>query len=275
MLGTISPSNSRRGICGPKHPQIGSLRRGFARGVSHQKLFPIAPTGALAYDSEIGMSEVSTTISKTVERIQSPFEELANSVSHGVGALAILVGAPFLVLEGVKYENPTHVVASLVFAVTAFVLYLSSAIYHALPNGRAKAVCEVVDHAAIYLLIAGSYTPFTLGVLRGSLGWTLFGLVWGLALVGVVLKTVRGVRNRFVSVALYLGMGWLVLIAGKTMIARMPVPGLIWLAAGGLAYTVGVVFYLAKDLRFGHLIWHLFVLGGTTCHFFAVLWYSV
>jgi hemolysin III len=222
-----------------------------------------------------GGSGQRSTQKEKVKRSQTTAEEIANSVSHGVGALAILVGAPFLVLAALKHGSPLPVIASCVFAASAFLLYLASCVYHALPNGKAKEICEVVDHAAIYLLIAGSYTPFTLGILQGTLGWTLFGLVWSMAILGVIMKTVRGVRNPFISVALYLLMGWLIVIAGKTLIERMPTPGLIWLAAGGVIYSLGVIFYLNRNLRFGHLIWHLFVLGGTTCHFFAVLWYSM
>jgi len=135
-------------------------------------------------------------------------------------------------------------------------------------------VFQMLDHGAIFLLIAGTYTPFTLGVLRGGWGWTLFGLVWGLAVLGIVLKTVGGVRITWLSTCLYLGMGWLVLIAVRPLWLRMPLPGLTWLVAGGLAYTAGVAFFAAERLRYSHFIWHLFVLTGTCCHFFAVLWYA-
>ena len=133
----------------------------------------------------------------------------------------------------------------------------------------------MLDHAAIYLLIAGTYTPFTLGVLKGGWGWTLFGLVWGLAALGVVLKTVAGIRWHGISTAVYVGMGWLVLIAAKPLWDSLPLAGLAWLLAGGLAYTGGVYFYVRKDLRYGHFVWHLFVVAGTTCHFIAVWQYAL
>ena len=139
---------------------------------------------------------------------------------------------------------------------------------------RAKRVFRIIDHAAIYLLIAGTYTPFTLGVLRGPWGWTLFGLVWGLAVIGIFLKSVRGIRYPRLSTVVYLAMGWLVLIALKPLWNNVPAWGLFWLLAGGVAYTAGVGFYAADRLRYSHFVWHLFVLAGTACHFVAVLLYS-
>jgi hemolysin III len=154
-------------------------------------------------------------------------------------------------------------------------LYGVSALYHALPEGRAKRVFVRLDHGMIYLFIAGTYTPFTLGVLNGAWGWTLFGLVWGLAAIGVVLKAGNWLSNQWISTGLYLVMGWLVVIAAVPMFQRVPTAGLLWLAAGGLAYTLGVVFFaLDNRVRYAHFIWHLFVLAGTVCHFFAVLWYA-
>lgn len=153
-------------------------------------------------------------------------------------------------------------------------LYLSSTLYHALPAPSAKRVLRTVDHAAIFLLIAGTYTPFTLGVLSGAWGWTLFGLVWTLALAGVLLETFGRMRYPKLSLALYIGMGWLVLIAAKPMIQLMQPWGLFWLVAGGVAYTAGVAFYAAKRIPHHHLIWHLFVIAGTACHVVAVLRYA-
>ncbi len=154
-------------------------------------------------------------------------------------------------------------------------VYLSSTIYHALPRGRAKETFHVLDHAAIYLLIAGTYTPFTLGVLKGGWGWTLFGLVWGLAAIGVLTKMFAGIRWHGLSTIVYVVMGWLVLIAAKPLWESLPVGGLLWLLAGGLAYTGGVFFYMRKDLRYGHLVWHLFVVTGSVCHFVAVWKYAI
>lgn len=207
-------------------------------------------------------------------RPQSPGEEIANSVSHGIGFVAALAAFPVLVLGALKH-GPSAVVGAAVFAVTMSLLYLTSTIYHGLSEDRAKRLFRILDHGAIYLLIAGTYTPFTLGVLRGAWGWTLFGTIWGLAIFGVVVKSMGGIRYHRLSVALYLAMGWLVVIAAKPLLLRVPNWGLFWLAAGGVAYTAGVGFYVASHrTRYAHFVWHLFVLAGTTCHFVAVLNYS-
>jgi hemolysin III len=153
-------------------------------------------------------------------------------------------------------------------------LYLASTLYHALPHSRAKRVFRIIEHSAIFLLIAGTYTPFTLGVLRGPWGSWLLALVWGLALAGILLKVVGGVRYPVLSTSIYVAMGWLVVIAIRPLSLRVPTAGLVWLVLGGVAYTAGVPFFATTRLRFGHFIWHLFVLAGTICHFFAVLWYS-
>lgn len=208
------------------------------------------------------------------ERRQSLGEEIANSVSHGVGLLAALAAAPVLVLAAVRRGDTAEILGASVFTATMVLLYLASTLYHALPRNRAKPVFQVLDHGAIYLLIAGTYTPFTLGVLRGTWGWTLFGLVWGLAIAGVVLKAVRGVRYPILSTCVYLAMGWLVLIAVKPLWLRVPPWGLFWLLAGGIAYTTGVAFFAARRVPYSHFVWHLFVMAGTACHFIAVLWYA-
>jgi hemolysin III len=208
------------------------------------------------------------------DRTQSLGEEIANSVSHGVGLLAAVAAAPILIVAAVWRGGAAGIVGASVFAATVVVLYSTSTLYHALPESRAKRVFRVLDHGAIFLLIAGTYTPFTLGVLHGAWGWTLFGLVWGLAVAGVVLKAAGGVRYPVVSTSLYLAMGWLVLIAVKPLWDRVPMWGLFWLLAGGLAYTVGVAFFAANRVRYGHFVWHLFVLVGTVCHFIAVLRYA-
>lgn len=212
--------------------------------------------------------------SKARERKQSLGEEIANSVSHGVGLLAALVAVPFLVAAAVERGEVAGVVGVSIFATTMVLLYLTSTLYHALPANRAKRVFRVLDHAAIYLLIAGTCTPFTLGVFRGPWGWTLFGLVWGLAVAGVVVKTVGGVQYLRVSTGLYLVMGWFVLIAAGPLWLRLPPWGLFWVFAGGIAYTAGVAFFRADRIRYAHFVWHLFVLTGTACHFIAVLRYA-
>jgi len=216
---------------------------------------------------------VTPTTSKKL-REYSRAEETLHALSHGAGFLGALIGTPFLVQAALRHGGGAALVGVVVFSVTAALLYLSSTVYHVLPVGKLKEACEVVDHAAIFLLIAGTYTPFTLGVLRGTLGWSLLGLVWAIALAGVILKSIHGVRYPRISVALYLGMGWLIVVAARSLYLNLPLPGLLWLAGGGLAYTVGVAFYVNKRLVFGHFVWHLFVLAGTACHYFAILWYA-
>ena len=209
------------------------------------------------------------------EREQSRGEELANSISHGIGLVAALVATPLLVLQAVRREDAGFIVGASVFAATMVLLYLASTLYHALPIGQAKRVFRVIEHSAIFLLIAGTYTPFTLGVLRGAWGWTLLGLVWGFAVAGVILKAFNRMSHPIIAMSLYLLMGWLILIAVNPLYARVPASGLLWLVAGGVAYTAGVAFFAADSrLRYSHFIWHLFVMGGTTCHYFAVLWYA-
>ena len=167
------------------------------------------------------------------------------------------------------------VIGASIFASAVGLLYLTSVLYHALPQNRAKRVFQLLDHGAIFILIAGTYTPFTLGVLRGAWGWSILGLVWSLALAGVLLKAFSGLRYPRLSLGLYLGMGWLMIIAVKPLWLLMPTGGILWLLAGGIAYTAGVAFYAADRLRYGHFVWHLFVLAGTACHFIAVMRYAV
>jgi hemolysin III len=209
-----------------------------------------------------------------VRRPQSAGEEIANSVSHGVGLVAALAAMPFLIAHAARTGSGSVLLGASVFASSVLLLYLGSTLYHALPPGKAKRVFRVIEHSAIYLLIAGTYTPFTLGVLRGAWGWSLLALVWSLAAVGVMLEVTGGFRHPGPSLALYLGMGWLVMVAIRPLWLQMPPAGFFWLIAGGVAYTAGVGFYAAKRLRYGHLVWHLFVLAGTVCHFMAVRFYA-
>ena len=206
-------------------------------------------------------------------RRQTPGEEIANSVSHGVGFLAALVAMPVLIV-GAMQHGPAGVLGVVVFAASAALLYLASTLYHALAPTRARDGLRILDHSAIYLLIAGTYTPFTLGVLRGPLGWALFALIWSLALAGITLKAIGGIRHPRLSTAVYLAMGWLIVAAARPLWTLMPAWGLFWLSAGGLLYTAGVGFYATSRFRYSHFVWHLFVLGGTTCHFIAVLHYA-
>jgi hemolysin III len=203
-------------------------------------------------------------------RLQTSREEVANSISHGVGLLGAVIGAPILIVTAVRAGGTLGVIGAAVFAATMILLYLSSTIYHALPNGRTKQLFQLFDHSAIYLLIAGTYTPFTFGVLRGALGWTLFGIIWGLAIGGILIKSLSQIRGDKISTFIYLAMGWLVLIAIKPLWEGLSTAGLAWLVAGGVAYSVGVIFFVYDRLKFGHFIWHLFVMSGTACHFVAV-----
>lgn len=208
------------------------------------------------------------------ERAQTLGEEIANSVSHGVGLVAALAALPVLVWSAMQRGNPVEIAGASVFGASVVLLYLSSTLFHAFPRSRTKRVLQVLDHSAIYILIAGTYTPFTLGVLKGAWGWTLFGLVWGMALTGTVLKVVGGIRYNTVSTLFYLAMGWLVLLAADQVWALVPGWGIFWLLAGGISYTAGAMFFLAERLRYFHFVWHLFVVAGTACHFVAVLRYA-
>ncbi|MEK6335285.1 MAG: hemolysin III family protein [Acidobacteriota bacterium] len=211
----------------------------------------------------------------TLHRQPTVGEEVANSLSHGIGLLLAIIATPILIIAASRYGTVWNVVGMAVFAASMIALYFSSTLYHALRNEKAKRFFRLLDHGAIFLLIAGTYTPFTLGVMRGPWGWTLFGLIWGLAIVGLTMKAIFGTRYGFLSVVLYLTMGWLVVIAAPEVIQKVPLSGLAWIIAGGIAYTSGVAFYAAHRVRYAHFAWHLFVIAGTVCHFFAVLWYSV
>lgn len=222
-----------------------------------------------------GSRETRRFRARIARRQQSQGEEIANSISHGLALVAALVGTPYLILQAERHGDARFVVGASIFAATMILLYLSSTLYHALPTGKAKRVFRIIEHSAIFLLIAGTYTPFTLGVLRGAWGWTLLGVVWGLAAVGVALKVFNKGSHPILSTVNYLMMGWLVVIALDPLVARVPTTGLLWLIAGGVSYTAGVAFFaLDSRLKYGHLIWHLFVMTGTACHYFAVLGYA-
>jgi hemolysin III len=207
-------------------------------------------------------------------RPQSLGEEIANSVTHGVGLLLSVAALALLVVTAAGTGDPWRVTAASVYGATLVLLYAASTLYHALPGRRVKAVFQRLDHAAIYLLIAGTYTPFVLGPLRGGWGWSLFGVVWALAVLGIVLKSVFGIRLAVLSTVVYIVMGWLVVIASGPLAARVPAGGLHWLLAGGVLYTLGVVFFAWERARYSHAVWHLFVLAGSGAHFWAVAVYA-
>lgn len=200
-------------------------------------------------------------------------EEHANALTHGIGLVLVLVAVPILIVLAATSGDIWQVVGVAIYGTTLISLYTASTMYHAVRHQPAKRVLRILDHSAIYLLIAGTYTPFTLVNLRGAWGWTLFGLVWALALFGIIWKVVRVERREVVSTILYVAMGWLVVIAVRPLSRAIPFSGLAWLLAGGLAYTLGVAFFGASRLRFNHAVWHLFVLVGSACHYVAVMHY--
>jgi hemolysin III len=200
-------------------------------------------------------------------------EELANGITHGIGLALSLVGLVILVTLSVLNGSAWHVAGCTTFGVTLVMLYAASTLYHSLRTPRFKRVLKILDHAAIYLLIAGTYTPFTLVNLRGFWGWTLFGLVWSMSAFGILWKLFHVDRFQIVSTILYLAMGWVAVIAIKPLLAAVPTAGILWLLAGGLFYTVGVLFFAWKRIPYNHAIWHVFVMAGSICHYFAVLFY--
>jgi hemolysin III len=208
------------------------------------------------------------------KRVQSQGEEIANTISHGVALVAAVVSVPFLVVSA-RQQSAASFAGTMVFAATMVLLYLASTLYHAVPTGRTKRVFLKLDHGAIYLFIAGTYTPFALGALSGALGWSLFGVVWLLAAIGITLKALDRLSHPWLSTGLYLAMGWLVVVAAVPLMARVPLPGVMWLVAGGLAYTVGVIFFVFDSrIKYSHAVWHGFVAMGTACHFVAVQNYA-
>ncbi len=202
-------------------------------------------------------------------------EEIANSVTHGVGVVLSIGGLAVLTAFASVLGNVWHIVSSSIFGGTLILLYASSTLYHSIQLPRVKRILRVIDHSAIFLLIAGTYTPFTLVSLRGAWGWTLFGIVWGLAIIGIVFQVTRLRQWPILSLALYVGMGWAVIIAAKPLLTAIDPGGLTLLLIGGLFYTGGIVFYVWRRLPYHHAIWHVFVLGGSAFHFFAILFYVI
>lgn len=206
----------------------------------------------------------------TWEIHEEPREERLNATLHGLGALLAVAGLSTMLVRAAVHGDAWHVVSAAVFGSSLLLLYMASSLYHGISHSRAKNILEILDHCAIYLLIAGTYTPFALVTLRGPLGWSLFGIVWGLALFGIVMQAVYPGRLRNLMTFLYVLMGWLVILAAKPLLANLPGAALAWLVAGGVLYTGGVYFYYRKRFVFSHAVWHLFVLAGSVCHFVAV-----
>lgn len=210
-----------------------------------------------------------------IVRHQTRGEELANCITHGAGLLGSIALLPALITAASGYRDRLHLIGSATFGVTLVLLYLASTIYHALPRCRWKVAFRLADHSAIYLLIAGTYTPFAFGALRGPWGWTLLISIWTLAIIGVVAKLRVGFRYPRLSTVLYVGMGWLGALLVEPILAHVSLAGVLWLLAGGIFYTGGVVFYVLDwRWRFAHAAWHVFVIAGSACHVHAVLRYS-
>ena len=201
-------------------------------------------------------------------------EEIANSISHGIGVLLSIAGLVILIVMAAIHGDVWHVVSFSIFGTSMVLLYLASTLYHSFTKPSVKNIFARIDHAAIFILIAGTYTPFILTTIRGGWGWTLFGLVWGFAIFGVVLRSIYLDKFQKLSLWIYIGMGWLFLIAFHEILDKLPSISLIFLLIGGAIYSIGIIFYLWRKLSFNHSIWHLFVLGGSIMHFFSVL-YSI
>ncbi len=210
-----------------------------------------------------------------IERSQTLREEIANSIAHGLFLLFAIIGSPFLIAKSVKTNDNLVIITATIFAVAVIFVYLVSTIYHAMPKNRAKEILRLVDYGAVYLLIAGTYTPIALNVIGGGAGIALFAAEWILAITGIIFLYYTGLKHKGVLVLFYLIMGWLVILAIKPLWLSLPVWGIFWIFAGGMAYTLGIPFYRLSHLNFRHFIWHMFVVAGTACHSVAVFKYAV
>jgi len=208
-------------------------------------------------------------------RRRIPPDELVNSLTHGAGLALAVAGCVILVVMAALRAGAWHIVACSIYGGTLVCLYAASTFYHAVRSRRWKRILRIIDHSSIYLLIAGTYTPFTLVNLRGAWGWSLFGVVWGLTVAGILFKVWFVDHFPIASTVVYLLMGWLALVAIKPLVAMVPMAGLAWILAGGLLYSAGVIFFAWQRLPYNHAIWHVFVLGGSACHYFAVLFYVI
>ena len=202
-------------------------------------------------------------------------EEILNSVTHGAGALVSIAGLVILIVSSSMYGQVSHIASCTVFGISLVLLYTASTLYHSFQKPNIKHILKILDHSCIYVLIAGTYTPFMIVIVRGALGWTMFTIVWSLTILGIIFKAFFVNRFKIISTLAYILMGWLIIFAIKPLFQTLPGSGIAWLVAGGLAYTLGTIFYAWKKLPFNHAIWHLFVLAGSTCHFMAVLFYVV
>ena len=200
-------------------------------------------------------------------------EEMVNAITHGIGVLLSITALVFLVMFAVQNGSTWHVVTFTIYGVSMLLLYLSSTLVHSFPEGKLKDLFEIFDHAAIYVFIAGTYTPFTLIVINGALGWTLLSIVWGIAIVGIVFKSFFVKKFMYISTVLYVVMGWLIVIGWNPLVNTLPTAGITLLVVGGLLYTIGAIFYVWRGFIFHHAVWHLFVLAGSVTHFFAILFY--
>ncbi|WP_455930950.1 PAQR family membrane homeostasis protein TrhA [Priestia aryabhattai] len=200
-------------------------------------------------------------------------EEIANAITHGVGAVLSIVGLTLLIVLSSLEGTPWHVISFTIYGVTMLLLYVSSTLVHSFPEGKVKDLFEIFDHSSIYLFIAGTYTPFLFIAVKGTIGWTLFGIVWGIALAGIVFKAFFVKKFLFISTILYVFMGWMIVFAWDSLTQNIAHQGIVLLVVGGVLYTIGAVFYVWRGFRFHHMIWHMFVLGGTILHFLAIILY--
>jgi hemolysin III len=207
--------------------------------------------------------------------IYSDAEELANRLTHGIAAVLSIVGLVVLVVAASRTGDPYRIISAAIFCSILSIFYIISTLYHTFRNQRVRYIFRILDHAGIFLVIAASYTPFTLVLLREGNGWALFGVVWGLAMAGAVFKTFMTHRLAFLAPVFYIALGWLIVVDLEALLTMVPIKGVLWLFAGGLCYTVGIIFYAIDRIPYNHAIWHLFVIAGSLCHYLAVLWYVV
>ncbi len=217
--------------------------------------------------------QTETDAARNVQPLYAVAEEIANSLTHGLGCALSVVGMVLLLAFASTQADPWKIVSFTIYGTSLILLFLASTLYHGFRHPELKRIFKIIDHCAIFLLIAGTYTPFLLVNMRGPTGWTLFAIIWGLAFAGIVFKIFFAGRFQILSVSIYLLMGWLIVFASSELVAKVAEGGVTLLAAGGITYSIGVIFYMLKRVPYTHAIWHLFVLGGSLCHFLAVFYY--